>query len=261
MNTLCIGRRLVELDCVDSTNNYAQELLKRGVTEDGTLVWAHEQYKGRGQRDAQWVSKKDQNFTGSFILHPKLSVTDHFYLTKLAALSVFELVRSLLGEPFKDRVFVKWPNDIMVDSKKVAGILIENTIRGNIIETSVVGIGLNLNQQDFGNDLVHASSVGKIKGEEIDLRFCLAALCKHLEVQYIKLVQQKFELLDQLYHQALFRRDLLTLFESEQGAFEGKIRGVERDGLLAIETTDGDLQRFDLKTVRLILEAEGEKGL
>src|ERR1700722_11411390 len=144
LNTLFVGHTIIDLDKVNSTNSYLHDLLKKKTPAEGVIVWALEQYAGRGQRGNSWLSQPGVNLTFSILLEPRfLVLADQFLLTKALALGVAEFVSSLAPSA---SVKIKWPNDIYANDCKIAGILVENILETSIIKYSIAGIGLNINQ-------------------------------------------------------------------------------------------------------------------
>ncbi|HIP32513.1 MAG TPA: biotin--[acetyl-CoA-carboxylase] ligase, partial [Crocinitomicaceae bacterium] len=140
-----IGNKIVRLASVDSTNNYIANLVKEREITSGTVVLADEQFLGKGQRGSEWTTNAGENLTFSFFLdNVNLSVENQFILTQLVSLSLIELLDKL-----NVKAKIKWPNDIYIDSTKVAGVLIENQLSFGQIKSSVIGIGLNVNQKKF----------------------------------------------------------------------------------------------------------------
>lgn len=247
MNSLFIGQNRVELAVVNSTNNYALELSKTGRIADGTLVWAHEQTAGRGQRGNGWQSLPDLNITLSIILHPELDADSQFYLTKVVSLGVKEFVEDLIGNCAEVRI--KWPNDIYVGDKKIAGILIENILRGEQITTTVIGIGLNVNQHEFGAELKNATSLKLITGKTYDIKAGIDALCEHIEPRYLQLKTHKRNLLDVDYHKCLYRLDKLCEYEKDGTRFKATLTGVNGQGKLLLKLENGEGLSCDFKGV------------
>ncbi|MBI2270113.1 MAG: biotin--[acetyl-CoA-carboxylase] ligase [Bacteroidetes bacterium] len=247
MNTLFIGQNRVELVTVNSTNNYALELAKTGRIADGTLVWAHEQTAGRGQRGNGWQSSPDLNITLSIILRPELDAYKQFYLTKAVSLGVKEFVEDLIGN--SSEVRVKWPNDIYVGDKKIAGILIENILRGEQINTTVIGIGLNVNQCGFSADLKNVISLKLITGKTYDIKTGIDTLCEHIEPRYLQLKTNKHNLLDADYHKNLYRLDKLCEYEKDGTLFKATLIGVNGQGKLLLKLEKGETLSCDFKEV------------
>jgi BirA family biotin operon repressor/biotin-[acetyl-CoA-carboxylase] ligase len=140
-----IGSKIIRLESVDSTNNYTANLIKEGKIDHGTVILAVDQFGGRGQRDAEWLVKPGENLTLSIFLdRVNLSVENQFRISKWISLAVVDLLasRGIQAE-------IKWPNDIFVNGKKIAGMLIENSLGSSLVKSSIVGIGLNVNQTEF----------------------------------------------------------------------------------------------------------------
>jgi BirA family biotin operon repressor/biotin-[acetyl-CoA-carboxylase] ligase len=201
MQTLFIGQNLIELASVDSTNNYVLEMLKKADVAEGALVWAKEQTGGRGQRGNTWLSEPHRNLTFSFILLPHLPIENQFYLTKLVSLGIVDFVSGILSQNgISCEVRIKKPNDIYVNGQKISGILIENNIKGHDIVSSIIGIGLNVNQNEFKH-VNNATSLSRISGKNFDLKDCLTNLCEYIEARYLQLKTNKIELLDKDYEE------------------------------------------------------------
>ena len=159
-----IGIKIIKLDEIDSTNNYTSKLLANSNVIEGTVVVAKAQSSGRGQLSNQWESEYGKNILASFVFYPKfLPVQQQFLLSKVIALGVRDLLTL-----FVDKVKVKWPNDIYIDNKKVAGILIENSIMGHTLESSIAGVGININQTVFLSDAPNPVSLIYSLKKELD---------------------------------------------------------------------------------------------
>lgn len=150
-NTVFLGKELIHLDRVDSTNTYLKELLNSDKRpNEGLLVFAEDQFAGKGQLGATWKSELGENIAVSILFSPTfLEPKQIFYFNKAIALAVRDCVEYFMGKQpeQKIKVSIKWPNDILVGDRKVAGVLIENIFRANTIENSIVGIGINVNQE------------------------------------------------------------------------------------------------------------------
>ena len=140
-----IGQKIIHLESVDSTNNYVANLIKRSEITHGTVIMADEQFAGKGQRGAEWYVKPGENLTFSFFLeNVNLSVSQQFYLTQVVSLSLVDVLTTL-----KLTAQIKWPNDIYIKDRKIAGVLIQNQVSNGMVNTAIIGIGLNVNQQSF----------------------------------------------------------------------------------------------------------------
>ncbi|MCW3072729.1 MAG: birA, biotin-(acetyl-CoA-carboxylase) ligase [Bacteroidetes bacterium] len=248
MKTLFIGQNAVHLTAVDSTNSYASEMLRQMRPAEGTIVYSFEQKKGRGQRGSSWHGEANKNVAFSLILHPSfLHADEQFLLTKTASLAVSDLMAEMLAGQ-GCRVSVKWPNDVYADDKKIAGILIENSIGNQLIQSSVIGIGLNVNQ-DFTSEEFNAGSLKMLTGKEYDLNVVVERLCEFLEARYLQLKTNKREQLGRDYLGRLYRIDEWKNYQSSAEAFEGKIRNVSASGKLQVELRNNEIREFDLKEI------------
>ena len=251
METLFIGQNAIFLPEVQSTNSYAIELLKNVNPIEGTMVYTTHQTQGRGQRGNTWVSEPGRNVAVSFILKPSfLNLNKLFYLYIISALAVHDLMAELLGSSQFD-IKIKWPNDILVDSKKIAGILNENVISNGIASTSVVGIGLNLNQTYF-EGLKHATSINLLTGKEVETKKILDLLCKHFECYYLKLKNNHFDELLQNYYGHFYKLGEAQDFIINDQVRSLHIKGISRSGLLHLCDDKGIDLFFDIKEIKWV---------
>ena len=237
-----IVHRIIE---TDSTNNYAASQLLTKRPSEGAVFVTDSQIDGRGQASNRWESEPNKNLTFSIILYPEfLEIGRQFELSKVISLGVTDYLKELT-----DNVRIKWPNDIYIGSSKVAGILIENSIRITKISSSVVGIGLNINQHVFKSNAPNPVSLNQITGQIYNLEDSLANLCLKLDGRYQQLRHGEFREIDEDYANMLFRRDVWSSFSDENGEFEGKLLGVDRIGQLRIETQSGKINKYQFKEV------------
>lgn len=248
LNTLFTGQMLMRLEAVSSTNDYLRDLVRATNTAEGAVVVANSQQAGRGQRGTNWHSERGKNLIMSVLYRPTFLSTDQqFYLSKAVALAVSAVVRKFT----KANVQVKWPNDVLVNGKKVCGILIENLHSGADDWQSVIGIGLNVNQSEFAPALPNATSLSQVTGAEIGLNVVLYALCEALEAHYLQL-RKSVTALDERYLQELYAMNEWRTFEASGQEFSGCIRGVNAAGKLLVEQASGKLHAFELKEVKLL---------
>ena len=244
--TLFLGKNLLIFPECPSTNTLASELSQSGRAPEGTVVVTHHQTAGRGQRGNTWESGKGLNLTLSVVLQPAfLSVARQFQLNKAIALGVRDVVRNYTNEP----VCVKWPNDIMIGNKKVGGILIENQVTGDKLGRSIIGIGLNVNQQSFESAL--ASSVSIHSGKAIDLAKMFDELLQSIEWRYLQLKNDQADKIDKDYLQCLYRIGGSHRFVVNDRETQGTIRNVDVNGRLLVEI-ESELRSFDLKEIKYI---------
>lgn len=252
MNTLFVGHKLIKLLMVDSTNSYANELLKKENTPEGTIIYAQNQINGRGQRENNWISEPSMNLTLSIILTPNfLPIDQQFYLTKSISIATADFVSSiLLKERQRNRIQIKWPNDIYVNDKKIAGILIENSIRNNQIINSIVGVGININQVDFGN--LNATSLKLEDGKEHDLQKCLDRFCSFVEASYLQLKEMKCKLIDNKYLNSIYKLGALANYRVGKQTISARIINVSKEGKLILKTPENQDIICGFKEIELL---------
>jgi len=252
LKTLFIGQNLVELPSVESTNDYALELCKNHLPSEGTIVWAQEQTAGKGQRGNSWLSEPYQNLTFSVILHPRLMVAKQFLLVKVVSLAVAECITEITGlYHLQSLIKIKWPNDIYFAGKKIAGILIENLIKGDLIESSILGIGLNVNQIEFA-ELKSATSIKRMTGQPLDLKECLSEVCRQIEFRYLELGSGQLHFLDTDYKRLLYGLNQELKFEREGKVFEAVLKDVNDQGKLILEQKSGEVSAYNFKEIKFI---------
>ena len=236
---------IIKLNDVASTNTYALSLKSEEIFKEGLVFVADYQYQGRGQRGSFWESEVGKNLIISVVIEPNLPIGRKFDITKIVAVALTDL---LLAIGFKAQI--KWPNDILIGDRKIAGILIDNIISRGVVTHSVIGIGLNVNQVVF-NDYSPKATSFRI---EADKTFSLEIVRDRLLNNIQKRIAS-YRLdndLDGEYLSMLFQKDMVSKFESGSRRFIGVIRGVNDQGLIIIES-ENVARTFDLKQVRMIL--------
>ena len=253
MKTLFVGQNCIHLKSIDSTNSYASEILSKIKPAEGTLIYTFAQQNGRGQRGNRWEGEPNKNVASSFIFYPAfLQVGQQFLLNKIFALAVADLMAELINSIDKQQeIKIKWPNDIYVGNKKIAGILIENTLRENNIQNTVVGIGININQTTFSSG-INATSLVSIINKEFELFQVIEQLCEFIEARYLQLKGNKQESLDTTYLQHLYQMDKWCNYNFNNQLFEGKIIGVSISGKLQVQMKSSDVREFDLKEIKFL---------
>src|SRR5687768_11746965 len=199
---LPLGKPFIELQSVDSTNNYARSLLDQGVAGHGTAVFAYEQLKGKAQRGKQWDSEPGANLILSLVIDPKIAeIQEPFWLSANVALAIQEFFSEKAGK----EVTIKWPNDIYWSDKKAGGILIENIILANSREWkwAIVGIGININQTEFSTDLPNPVSLKQITGNTYDPVELSKNLCEKISSYLGLLHSNEFSLILEKYNYQL----------------------------------------------------------
>ncbi len=231
-----IGSAVLRYEIVESTNITAVDLLRRNEIGHGAVIIAKDQSNGKGQRGNSWNSEKGENLLCSFVLRPSgLLASNQFLLSAVAALAVQHTVeKTLLNAPSVEYIKVKWPNDVLINKKKVAGILIENSVQSNEVSTSVIGIGINVNQMEFLG-LPHASSLRQFTEAELDIEDVFASLVANINAFYA-LVGTDPSLLLELLKDHLFGLHTWVALDVNGLKEEFRILGIETDGRLKIET-------------------------
>lgn len=232
---------------LESTNIYALNILSKSNPTEGTAISTYNQLKGRGQIGSKWESMPNKNISLSVILYPNfVEARQTFKLNQAISMATHDFIQSHVTGPVK----IKWPNDIYINDLKVAGLLIQNAIQGHFLQNSVVGIGININQNEFSKDLPNPTSFFNETGKSFDLDVLTAELFERIEHFYF---QYKFggeKLIQEAYQKVLYRRDLKTTFSKKDGStFVGTIRSTTNIGQLQIENENGENQFFNLKEV------------
>ena len=241
--------KLIKLNAIDSTNTFLKQLVLHEVVENFTVVSAEHQTKGRGQRGAEWSIESGKNLTFS-VLYKQLTKknTNFFTLNIVTAISVLEALKEVSGIDFK----IKWPNDILAENKKVAGILIENSFKSASEITSIIGIGINVNQQNFEN-LPQASSLYVLQGKYYDRNLILQTVVNKLQQNLENISVASEADFWEKYHHFLFKKDIVSTFQDAAGKrFVGKISCVTFDGKLQVELEVNSKVDFDIKEIKML---------
>jgi BirA family biotin operon repressor/biotin-[acetyl-CoA-carboxylase] ligase len=236
----------IHLDGVNSTNTYALELIGTKSPPEGTIITTSFQNNGKGMQANTWQSEAGSNLLFSMILYPDfLGAKNLFSLNQAVAISVCKCLQTVTSHFFS----IKWPNDILCDDEKVCGVLIENIYRGMQMSSSVVGVGINVNQLNFDVFKPKAVSLKSITGKHFDTLEVLSCFEKSFYHYYDLLKQNKIAEIDSAYHAHLFRKDALHVFEKNGQYFQATIRGVNPEGKLLLEHNNGILAVIDVKEI------------
>jgi len=240
-----IGCKIIHLVSTDSTNNYLAKLIKGGETLHGTVVMADEQTQGRGQRGTVWHSPQGANLIFSvYVEYKKLSIDEQVVIHHWASVSTSHMLQR-----YNLKSEIKWPNDILIEGKKIAGILIENTIAGQNVKSSIIGIGLNVNQQKFDN--LNACSLYTQTKQKYNVQEIALSLIYELNNLFKYIENKQFDYLEGLYFQNMWKINKSVDFIRNKQTENGVIRGVDRQGKIQIQTIHG-LEVFDLKEIEFI---------
>ena len=247
-SSLIIGKPIINVPKCHSTNDFVTELaLKRELMEGGVVVTPC-QIKGRGQRGNSWESNPGENLTFSVLLQPHfLDINKQIYLNYITALAVTDYLDKVLSD---EASLVKWPNDVFVKGRKISGILIENTLKKNKMDRSVLGIGLNIHQKEFITS--KAISLSMLTGKEYDLENSLEQLLMGLERRYLQLRNGNEERIKEEYIKKMYWKDEEHLFKMDDHyKNKGIIRGVDDRGWLEVEI-EGKLRQFNFKEIEYL---------
>ena len=247
MKQALFGKEIIHLSNIDSTNNFAAKLLSENLCQNGAVIMADVQTEGKGQRGNVWLSESGKNLLSSFVFKPdNLPVENQIAITWATSLSLLETLRK-----FNIEAQIKWPNDIFVGGKKIAGILIENQLQGTQISCSIIGIGLNLNQTFF--DDLKATSLQLETKQTVEPRTILNLLAHEMNEQFQLIYSSNFEILKTEYENNLFQMNELKSYEDEFGVFIGKIIGTTEEGKILIEKSNA-IQSYGLKEVAFLMK-------
>lgn len=243
---MAIGQKIIHLLSVDSTNNYAANLLKEGKLEHGTVILADEQFAGRGQRGAEWTSTPGDNLTFSFYLDDvNLAVQEQFRLTQIISLGIIEFLKK-----FNVQGKIKWPNDIYVDDQKICGVLIENQLCGMIVKSAIVGIGLNVNQTNFGN--LNATSLALLLSKQFVLFDTVLSFFHAMNFVFEKFNFHSDKLQTE-YLAHLYRYGIWADYKVNNQKIKGNIKDVSPEGKLILQEENGNEQSYFLKEIQFIV--------
>lgn len=228
-----IGSPFIEMQSVDSTNNYALAQVHAGLAQHGAVFFTHEQWAGKGQRGKTWVAERDSSLIVSAVIDPKpLLITQQFQLSACAATAFCEFFNKYAGND----TCIKWPNDIYWQDRKAGGILIENVIgAGGNWQWAVIGVGININQASFSGELKNPVSLRQITGKSFDTVELAKELCSILDRRFQGLIQEGFAETYQFYNDHLYKKDKTVRFKKGARTFEALVKSVSIEGQLIVQ--------------------------
>ncbi len=226
--------KIIKLDAIDSTNSYLKKLLTKESLDDLTVVISKHQTKGKGRNGNIWANDASLNLAFSIYKRfNSLNINNKFILNLISSIAVF----NLLSENKLNKLTIKWPNDIMSENKKISGILIENSVKGNFINHSVIGVGVNVNQRKFKN-LPNATSMFIQTGREFSLDTLASRLGEIFCKKFLQYEKNEGALL-KYYNNQLFLKNTDSNFITKDGKrFSGKISRINKNGELVIMKAD-----------------------
>ena len=242
--------KTIKLNAIDSTNSFLKELVLNSAVENFTVVVTDRQLKGRGQQGNSWVSESFKSLIFSvFVTFDNFDVLDNKYLNFAVSLAIFDA----LQEESIPWLSIKWPNDILSGNKKICGVLIENSLKGSKISSSVIGIGLNVNQTSFPDSLKKVSSLKLLSNKNFPLDRLLDSIVSKLKSKIEVLNAKDFKTLETKYLQVLYKKNIPTMFKNSKDVlFMGMINGISKEGKLQIVLEDESVQEFGIKEVSFL---------
>lgn len=247
---LFVGQKIITLPSVDSTNDFMKEQLSNSTPfPEGTVIMAERQTAGRGQPGNKWYADPGANLTFSIYLEPRfLKPSEQFWLN----IGICSGLCAALQKTVSESIIIKWPNDILFDRNKISGILIENVLQGDKLKHSVVGIGLNVNQTTFAEDLGRVTSIKQILHQTYSKEKLLYEICHSIGRAYDQLRTGSWKELKKFYLENLFAANQSQDFWLKGKKVSGTIRGVDTSGQLLVEF-NGQVEGFGFKEVAFIL--------
>ena len=243
-----VENNIVVVQETDSTNNYANHQLSESEVFEGTVFLAYNQKNGRGQLNNKWESEAGKNLTFSLVLKPLfLEIQNQFMISKVVTLGIYSALKSDVAN-----LRIKWPNDIYAGDKKLGGILIENSIMSGRITNSIIGIGLNVNQDSFFSNAPNPVSLKQITQREFDLIPLLQKVISGINSFYEKLKDEQVALINELFHEKMYRFGGEYRYYSNNEMFTGKIIGVNEIGQLMILDEKERIRQFHFKEVEFV---------
>jgi len=243
---LFLGKKIEFLTECHSTNDEMLSRIRIKDEQEGFILYTDNQIKGKGQRGNAWLSEPGQNLLFSILLKPKsLQIGHSHYLNLIAGLAVCHTLDQL----FNLNTELKWPNDVYINDRKIAGILVETVLSGHLVDDAVIGIGLNVNQSHFA--LPSATSVQIETGSKTDRESLLESVVSGIEAQYLFLKSQAYDKIKAAYYQKMRWRGELHEFKDINGVFEGEIIGIDETGRLLVKTLEV-LKRYDVKEIEFL---------
>ncbi|MCW3784963.1 biotin--[acetyl-CoA-carboxylase] ligase [Plebeiibacterium sediminum] len=235
-------------DNLPSTNEKMKSLISGGLPEFAVII-ANHQSAGKGQKGNTWESESGKNLTFSLLFRPDFILAqDQFIISKIVCLGILDVLSMYSGD-----FSIKWPNDIYFRDLKIGGILIENALYTNLIGSSVVGIGLNINQEIFYSDAPNPVSLKNITNKEFNLENMLDDILNAIYALYSEAKLIGYDNINTRYLDRLFRKDGIHPFRDGQGNFEARIDGISEYGQLILSKENGQKMTYSFKEVEFLI--------
>ncbi len=246
MQAIFPDHRVIRLQQTTSTNAHMLQLSVGDQLPEGSVVVADNQTQGRGQGDNVWESEPYKNLTFTILLYPTfVKASQQFWLSKIISLAVYDFISQKVAD-----ASVKWPNDVYVGDKKIAGILIENFIEGAYLTKTIAGIGININQEKFTPDTLNPVSLRQLTGDVYQLTACLEELIGWIAQRYQQLSDmQQMDALHADYLNHMYRFKQWGRFSAGSELFDAMITGINKYGMLEMTTSENEQKTFGFKEV------------
>ena len=242
--------KITRFKTLDSTNQYLQNLLNEGADIADNIVVTDFQTSGKGQGKNVWQSEDGKNLLFSIALDMSfLKAEKQFFLTQMVSVAMINVLKKYLPE---ESLFIKWPNDIYFKDKKIAGILIKNEIKGMMMGTSIIGIGLNVNQTSFDKNLPNPISMKMITGKDYDLYELLSSISQQLSANSYQPTTNSQQPTANSYIKHLYRYQQWAFYKHEGSVKEMMIVGYDQFGRLILKEKNGHEVVCDLKEIAFV---------
>ncbi len=241
---------IIELNVSDSTNDSLANMLAEEDLDEGTVVISEFQNRGKGMLQNSWHSEKGKNLLFSILLKPiNIHVDQQFFLSKTISLAVHDMLTAFVDPAL---IQIKWPNDVLINSKKICGILIKCNLRKSKVQNAIIGIGLNVNQSTFPKHF-SATSILTETGQNSKIDHLLRNLLKEIDTRFTQFNQKHFEQINSDYNERLLGYNQWMEYIQMGQVFAGKIKHIRGDGRLLLEKRDGTTEYFEVKEISLNL--------
>jgi BirA family biotin operon repressor/biotin-[acetyl-CoA-carboxylase] ligase len=243
---------VISLPETHSTNDLLRQLLRSETLPEGTIISTDFQTAGKGQVGNTWESEAGKNLLFSIVLYPEhIEIEKQFVISQIISLAIKNTL-----ERYTSDISIKWPNDIYWKDKKIAGILIENSLQKGKIQFSIIGIGLNVNQTEFISDAPNPVSLAQITGREYNREEILLQITSEIKKLYTEMDTDKIHT---SYLTSLYRNHGWNLYRAENETFEAQIAAIKADGMLELKLKDESVRGFYFKEVEFVITTKGTK--
>ena len=230
---------IIDLDSIDSTNNYAMRLIDADTAQPGMTIVAGRQTHGKGQRGRQWEDTPGQSLLMSIIIAPNRSIDEQFIFNAAVSVAIADALQALYENW---HIRIKWPNYIIVNDKKAGGLLIENIIRGSDWSYSIVGLGLNILQTEFPHELPNATSLKIVSGKDFTIAELKDTIRRNI-LEYTTVKKDANTIMEQ-YNEYLFKKGNEQFFYDSRSEWKAVIESAQKDGTLRVMQGDGSISHY-----------------